>query len=262
MTRTPAAIPIDHVAVVIPAADEQDRIAACLHAVSVAVRQLRRHPTPSGGAVDVDVLVVLDACTDRTAEIVAGFPDVRSLSTDRRCVGAARDAGTRNALARGGRSAHSWTAHTDADSQVPPHWLVEMLAAARAGYQLVLGTVHPDEELPESALRAWQSRNPAGDGHPYVHGANLGVAAGVLHALGGWRALPTGEDVDLAARAEARGVPILRTAGIGVRTSARPDGRAPRGFSSYLRALAADPADPRNDRRHPTNGSSGARTTA
>jgi hypothetical protein len=72
-----------------------------------------------------------------------------------------------------------------------------------------------------------------------VHGANLGIRADAYLALGGWLPLVAGEDADLARRAAAAGwLAISRPAGIPVVTSARRAGRAPRGFSSYLRALA------------------------
>jgi hypothetical protein len=76
-----------------------------------------------------------------------------------------------------------------------------------------------------------------GDSHPHVHAANLAIRADGYAAIGGWRPLRSGEDEDLAARATAAGLRIHRTGRLPVRTSTRPYGRAPYGFSSYLRAL-------------------------
>jgi hypothetical protein len=72
-----------------------------------------------------------------------------------------------------------------------------------------------------------------------VHGANLGIRGDAYLALGGWPALPTGEDTELARRASSAGhLRIARTAAIPVVTSTRRAGRAPQGFSGYLRDLS------------------------
>jgi hypothetical protein len=72
-----------------------------------------------------------------------------------------------------------------------------------------------------------------------VHGANLGIWADTYLAIGGWQPLVTGEDTDLARRARSHWLSIKHTGAIPVVTSVRRVGRAPRGFSSYLRALSA-----------------------
>ena len=72
-----------------------------------------------------------------------------------------------------------------------------------------------------------------------MHGANLGIRGDAYLALGGWPALPTGEDAELVRRATAAGhVRIARSAAIPVVTSTRRAGRAPQGFSGYLRDLS------------------------
>ncbi|MDQ2749842.1 MAG: glycosyltransferase [Actinomycetota bacterium] len=227
---------IRHVAIVVPANDEQARVGACLTALHRAAAHLAAHAVRPIG---VRVVVALDACSDGTAAVVARFPEVSTVIRDVRCVGAARAAGTDAALS-GFDDLHAvWTAHTDADSEVPADWLTRMVVAADEGVDLVLGTVVPSEGLPWPIRRTWHALNSAADGHRHVHGANLGIRAMTLVAVGGWRPLSTGEDVDLAGRAAAARVPIRRTGAIAVRTSARADGRAPKGFSSYLRTLAA-----------------------
>lgn len=76
------------------------------------------------------------------------------------------------------------------------------------------------------------------EGHPHVHGANLGIRADVYEAIGGWSPLRTGEDAERVARAESsKTVRILRTGQVPVWTSSRPVGRAPAGFADYLSAL-------------------------
>ena len=220
---------------VVPAADEEALIGTCLGALEAAVHELRRSvPAPPS----VGIVVVADACRDRTAD-VAAYAGVRVIPNDQRCVGASRALGTAAALAGHASLDMIWTAHTDADSAVPPHWLTHMVAAANEGYDLVLGTVIPNTEIPRRARRAWHAVHSADDGHDHVHGANLGVRAATLADVGGWPQLRTGEDVELATRAVAAGARVQRTGRIPVRTSARMVGRAPMGFSSYLRTLTS-----------------------
>jgi Glycosyl transferase family 2 len=244
---------IRHVAVVVPAADEQERIGDCLASLRRAAAHLVANAPRQ---IDVRVVVSLDGCGDGTATVVECYPEVVAVVGTARCVGAARTLGT-NAALSGQRDPHAvWTAHTDADSEVPTDWLTRMVAAADDGADLVVGTVVPSGELRPPIRWAWRELHSANDGHRHVHGANLGIRAATLLALGGWRPIPTGEDVDLVERAVAGQVPIQWTGAIAVRTSARADGRAPEGFSSYLRALSVGTAneplvDPAAGRRSP-----------
>ena len=228
--------PIGAVAVIVPAADEADRIGTCLDALRVARDRLRAH-----SAVPVRIVVVLDGCRDRTADRVAAFPEVEVVAIDDRCVGTARAAGAAHVLRTTGEPDRLWLANTDADSAVPPDWLVEMVRLAEAGVDLVLGTVQPTDELPPALLARWLAQHDAADGHEHVHGANLGIRAGRFVELGGWADLATGEDVDLVARAVVAGAMIVRTGAVPVRTSARMVGRTPHGFWSYLCALVGEP---------------------
>jgi glycosyltransferase involved in cell wall biosynthesis len=233
---------IRRVAVVIPAANEQDRIAECLLSVERARDQLL---TSQVGVSQIEVIVVLDGCNDQTAAIVDRFASrghIRPITSTARRVGAARQLGGQRAIAMSAATDQLWLANTDADSTVPRDWLVRMVAAANAGAHMVLGTVLPGAELPHPSRRAWLARHDLREGHPHVHGANLGIRADTYLCLGGWRSgLHCNEDIDLARRAEAMaGVRILRTAAIPVVTSARLIGRAPDGFSSYLRHLRPD----------------------
>jgi glycosyltransferase involved in cell wall biosynthesis len=230
---------IRRVAVIVPAADEQDRIAACLHSIERARRQL----LASALNVDqVDVIVVLDACRDRTPQIVARFAATHGLhviTSAARRVGAARHWGARQAVTGLGLMDELWLANTDADSTVPRDWQTHMVAAANAGAHVILGTVLPGAELPRALRSAWLDEHRLQEGHAHIHGANLGLRADSYLALGGWRRdLASDEDIDLVGRAVAApDLQILRTARIPVVTSARMVGQAPNGFSSYLRRL-------------------------
>jgi glycosyltransferase involved in cell wall biosynthesis len=224
---------ISRVVVVVPAADEEEQIGACLAALHVARRNLH-HAT--NGAVRSRVVVVLDACRDATEAIVAGFADVDAVVSAARCVGAARHLGALHALTIERPAREVWLANTDADCRVPSDWLTRMVDDARHGAQLVLGTVRPEPGLPTPVERAWRAAHQVRDNHPHIHGANLGIDALTYLALGGFGALPAHEDVDLVARAVGH-ARIRRTGAISVVTSNRRSGRAPHGFASYLNDL-------------------------
>ncbi|WP_436762273.1 glycosyltransferase [Streptosporangium sp. V21-05] len=78
--------------------------------------------------------------------------------------------------------------------------------------------------------------------HSHVHGANLGLTAAAYLAVGGFSALPTGEDDALVRALESAGRRVLRTTGVSVVTSARRDPRAPDGFGHFLARLERDTA--------------------
>jgi glycosyltransferase involved in cell wall biosynthesis len=230
---------IRQVAVVIPAADEEQRIGRCLLSVLAARSQLYR-ATPS---VHVQVIVVLDDCRDATAAQAAAFGEVRLVTIKARNVGAARRAGAGAALQGGISPSELWLASTDADTQVPPTWLSYMVTESRHGAHLVVGTALPGPALDPAVRADWLSRHHLREGHPHVHGANLGIRGDAYLALGGWPPVPTGEDTELVRRAARTGhLRLTRTASIPVVTSIRPRGRAPAGFAGYLDGLSPVPA--------------------
>ncbi len=221
-----------HIGVVIPARDEEELLPRCLASVAEAVRALT-------AATRVSVVVVLDSCTDGSAAAAAAAGlelglELHLLQTRAGNVGAVRAEGSAAALETGAR----WIANTDADTVVPVNWLQTQAELAGAGYGLVLGTVVPDaRDLEADHLALWQSRHTLAEGHPYVHGANLGFSAEAYAAAGGFRPGATGEDVELVDRIKAAQVPWIATDWIRAVTSGRTTGRAPAGFSGYLRGL-------------------------
>jgi hypothetical protein len=226
---------IDHVRVVVPAHDEGALLGRQLAALDTAVRQARL----AHRALSVSTTVVLDSCTDDSADVVAHFPEVDVVTVELGCVGLARRAGVEAARRRRpSQPDQTWVACTDADSEVPAHWLHGQLELAATGAQLVLGTVWPDPDgLEPGRLRQWWSRHALHDGHSHVHGANLGFTLAAYDAVGGFHDRTTGEDVDLVDRMKAAGVPWTATSRLPVLTSGRLAGRAPAGFASYLIAL-------------------------
>ncbi len=222
-------------AVVVPAHDEEELLGRCLQAVSAAVAALRE----ACPRVVTTTLVVLDSCTDGTADVAAQH-DVRTLAVTARSVGAARREGvraaTRAVTAREPVTPDAvWVACTDADTVVPPDWLVQQVGAADAGAGLVVGTVVPDErDLDPATYAAWLGRHGPGAPVP-VHGANLGVRLDAYEAAGGFPPVAEHEDVLLVAALRADGV--HEAPGLPALTSGRRHGRVGRGFAGYLRDL-------------------------
>ena len=239
---------IDRLVVVVPARNEEDRLPRCLTALAGAVQAMEDEF--GADAPTVSVIVVLDRCTDGSADVVARWPQFTAVESAAGSVGTARREGVARALsgptsaqttaqtpAHG--TAHTWVATTDADSAVPRRWLAVQLALAEAGTELVLGTVLPDVELPAPERARWHGAHTLVDGHPYVHGANLGVRADWYLQAGGFSDVDTDEDVLLVAALRRLGARECRTALIPVLTSGRLDGRVPGGFGGYLTGQVA-----------------------
>lgn len=221
---------ITRVGVVVPARDESRLLPRCLTALSVAGDHLRA-VRPD---VELQIVVVLDSCTDDSAQIVRSHPGILAASTVVGIVGAARQVGIRR-LARA-LDPH-WFAVTDADSAVPADWLERQIQIGSDGADLILGTVIPDgTEISAGRLARWEQVHSNVDGHGHVYGANLGFSRRALEVTGGFRALAVHEDVDLADRVKAAGLRWVAAAGLPVLTSARTVGRTPDGFAGYLRA--------------------------
>lgn len=227
---------ITHIAVLIPARDEQQLLPRCLRSVQVA-----RHRLPD--LVTSDVVVVSDCSTDHTAAIAAhllgGSGAVASIKAG--AVGAARARAAELALARfAGSPEHCWLASTDADCELPPDWLERQLATAARGWHAVAGIVDVDgfaEHGPAvpALFRLTYRIHPDGT-HPHVHGANLGVRADSYLQAGGWSPLASAEDHDLWNRLGRLGHRRLTDSTLIVNTSGRRIGRAPRGFAAALAA--------------------------
>ncbi|HEY7279066.1 MAG TPA: glycosyltransferase [Trebonia sp.] len=223
------------VGVVIPAHNEQDLLPACLASLRRAARAL--HGT------QVHLVVVADACRDRTAS-VARRGGAAVITVGARSVGAARAAGVREVLrrARPLDPADVWLATTDADTLVPACWLREHARYGNRGWDAVAGTVRvADWSGYRPDVRSlFRARYGTGTGpHTHVHGANLGFRAAAYLRAGGFADLPTAEDRALVAAVSASGGRVRRTRGLTVVTSARREARVPHGFSDYLAELEA-----------------------
>lgn len=248
-SSTPTAA-LRHVVVAIPARDEEALLPSCLAAVSVAVRVLE-DACPD---VRVVVAVALDGCTDGSAA-VAAEAGVALTTLTGVGVGLARDAAVARGLEvlggpHGVTEATTWLACTDADTVVPPRWLVRQVRWADQGLDLVVGTAEPvGVDRPET-LVAWHARHRLVEGHEHVHGANLGVRASRWREVGGFGDRRLGEDVHLVERVRAVSDHTVATDTTRVLTSGRSRSRVADGFAGYLgdlRALADrhDVDDPR-----------------
>jgi glycosyltransferase involved in cell wall biosynthesis len=221
---------IERIGVVVPAHNEEALLPACLDALWSAA-----------SFVDIPVLivVVLDRCIDQSRAMVPLATDVTVIEVDAGNVGVARAVGTEAVLrwAKGTAHDRTWLATTDADSVVPPDWLVGQSTLANGGWEVVLGTVDVMDwsEHETDAAQLWSASYAPVEDHSHVHGANFGCSAAAYLDAGGWPPLSIDEDVALVASLAHRRV--IRTAMHPVITSARRDPRAIGGFGDALRAL-------------------------
>jgi len=249
---------IGQVAVVIPVHNEEQHLERALANICTAANLLQAHHP----GVAVSMVVVLDSCADRSGAIASRFAaaDARLhvLEVGFRSVGKSRRAGIDAILGRtpglGTGVGHSrprspagtgrlWLANTDADSCVPPNWLVGQLALADGGADAILGSVEPDPEgMDPEILKRWHARHPFEEDHPHVYGANFGVRASAYLAAGGFARLRAHEDRALVEKLRRLGFQVKATDGIRVLTSGRTQARAPQGFGAYLLALGREPA--------------------
>ncbi|MDM0014623.1 glycosyltransferase [Variovorax sp. J22P168] len=216
--------------IVIPAHNEALLIGRALAAVAEAAR----HPGLESEAVEL--IVVLDACTDATG-LIAARAGARTVSLRARNVGVARAVGAEAVLAAGAR----WLAFTDADTMVSPSWLVDQLAQ---GADAVCGSIGVDDwsdhGIHAAAIEAHFLRTYSDvENHRHIHGANLGVSAEAYRRAGGFRHLACSEDVALVRALEATGARIAWSAKPRVVTSARREARASGGFADALLAAIA-----------------------
>ncbi|MBO9827759.1 glycosyltransferase family 2 protein [Xanthomonas sp. A2111] len=213
------------IAVLIPAHNEEALIGACLRSVALAAQCAGLHGEP------VQVFVALDRCSDGTAGIVAAH-GAHAIALHSGNVGSARAAAAQAALAAGAR----WLACTDADSVVPANWLSAQLDCASDAFCGIV-TVNDWADYDITVRDAYLAGECRTDGHPHVHGANLGLSAELYVRCGGFLPLAAHEDVALVealVRAQAR---IARRAQPVVVTSARRAARACGGFSDYLKQM-------------------------
>ncbi len=231
--------------VVVPVHNEELLVSAALDSLDRAISYV------SDRQVLVGIAVVLDRCSDQSADLVsdwrnrtAGFHEahhIEILEVEAGNVGSARSAGCQ-ALIRewsDGPLEEIWLATTDADSEVPRDWIAAQLRMRSEGAQVWVGAV---------SVRDWSGRSPGtaeawrcqyeSEGLP-IHGANFGIDATTYLDAGGFESLVTGEDRDLLRRAIVLGAAIRHDPFVRVVTSGRRDARAPQGFAHALTLIEA-----------------------
>ena len=244
MSAAPAGL---EAVVVVPARDEAQRIGRCLRALA---------GQRGVGLGAFEVVLVLDHCDDGTrleAERAASkLPGLKLTVLESQVPGAghARKVGMDFACQRlldSGRP-DALIASTDADTQVAPDWLAAQLALAAEGARAIGGRIDldateasalPPAVLEERAARARRrlarvSHRDVGE-HHHFSGASLALTAGTYLRVGGLPASEALEDEALQRALEDHGVPIVRSDGVRVTTSARTEGRASRGLAHDLR---------------------------
>jgi glycosyltransferase involved in cell wall biosynthesis len=218
--------------VVVPAHNEELLLARCLQGLTTAAIQ--------GGVPQVRIVVVADACGDGTVD-VARSNGAEVLEVDLRSAGAARFAGFELIVGESDVAVEEhWLCTTDADSVVPNHWFLHQAQKEALGYDAVVGTVMVDDWSEHSSCTARRFERHYGsgtDGHPHVHGANLGLSGSAYATIGGFPPLALAEDHALVAALTQFHLRICRTGNAPVLTSARRDARAPDGFAALLEAM-------------------------
>ena len=127
------------ISVVIPAHNEEEYLPSCLEAVKRAAAALSSScnapdasPLPDGEAGGVEIVVVANLCTDRTAEIAESFGAV-VVHNDARCIAQVRNAGV--------RASHGGIVVTvDADSVMSEGALREVVELLGSGKYIGGGT--------------------------------------------------------------------------------------------------------------------------
>lgn len=211
--------------IIVPAHDEEERIESCVQSLlKAAAHEDLAHEA-------VEIIVVLDACQDRTGALARSL-GARTMDVRAKNVGLARQLGARMALDSGAR----WLSFTDADSVVAPDWLAVQLALDA---DAVCGTIAVEDwgAYGERMRRHFSLTYNDEDGHSHIHGANLGVSAAAYTNAGGFKGLETGEDVALVEALRANGARIAWSRAPRVVTSVRPNFRAPGGFGATLEKI-------------------------
>ncbi|WP_207344628.1 glycosyltransferase [Arthrobacter sp. E3] len=226
---------VEEIAVVVPSRNEARLLPRALSALDESARRL----TLKFPQVKISLTVVLDSCTDTSAQILAHHPHVRIRRIAAGRVGAARNAGIAAVMSASRvEPVRLWIANTDADSAVPPQWLEHHYSLAVAGADVLVGTVEPfHTELSAARLAQWHASHDLREGHPHIHGANLGFRADIFTALGGFANIGLHEDHQFVVSARSRGFLVHATDSCRVRTSGRLQGRVEGGFADFLASL-------------------------
>ena len=212
--------------VVLPVHNEEELLPAALTALDRSTGHV------SGLSVAFGIIIVLDACTDRSHDVASVWqqdPDgpwsgeIDIIEVDVGNVGQARQIGFEALLSRWSAvdPEDIWLATTDADSEVPLNWISSQLAMRGEGGQVWAGavTVADWSGRREGTAEIWRESYEA-ECHP-IHGANFGIEAALYRETGGFSRLQTGEDRGPGARND-RFASVARDGGTPPRARVRP----------------------------------------
>jgi cellulose synthase/poly-beta-1,6-N-acetylglucosamine synthase-like glycosyltransferase len=252
-----------HIAVAVPAKNEEQDLAACLAALDLSAS---RHKGL------VTVVVVANDCTDTTVSILR---DMRLRHARLRwhavsMLPGARHAGWARRLAFDAAVAtlennSDILASTDADTCVAPDWIVRTVAHFDAGCDAVAGralTRRSDRAaLGAAASRRlnllgryytaldWLRADLAATCHDpwprhfYEGGASIALTRGLYRRIGGAPTPPVAEDRALFAAMRCAGAQVRHPLDVRVFTSSRIEGRAPGGMADAFACWIAQAED-------------------
>ncbi len=241
-------------AVVIPARNEEDRIAACLEALA----DMTLDPRLSA----LHIVVLANNCTDGTAAVANAFAkrsgtpisvERVTLEAERAHAGWARRCAFEAGLARLSADADILLS-TDADTLVAKDWLAKTMDHFDEGYDAVAGwaRLHPRElrdlepqhrmrlaairryEAAIGDLLAARSTEEPWPRHFYEGGASMAVTVGAYRAVGGAPTPRVGEDKAMFEALRAGGRRVRHPKDVHVFTACRLQGRAPEGAAETL----------------------------
>jgi glycosyltransferase involved in cell wall biosynthesis len=179
------------VSVVVPVLNGAATIGDMLNALTT------QSPRPS----ELEIIVVDNGSTDRTPEIVSGYPGVELLSESRKGPAPARNAGLRAAR-------NDIVLHCDADTLPTRSWVAQLAscfldrdAHLAAGKTLNFPPSTPAERYLATAQLYEVESNITRPVLPFVASMNMGVRRSSALAIGGWTdEMITAEDVDFSTR--------------------------------------------------------------
>lgn len=242
-----------HVAVAIPARNEEQLITQCLSAIDRAATGL--------DPVKVSVVVMVNNSTDRTTELAQSFlakncsiyVEEKTLCADQAHAGGARRWAMDRAAQIAGKSGLIMT--SDADSEVSTDWIVANLFEFAQGADAVAGTVtlnacdsrrltpmlisrEAEWRLAELQARLITLIDPVGHDpwptHIWEWGASLAVTCKAYAEVGGLPAIPLAEDRAFATLLARHDFKLRHSHLPVVYTSGRLVGRAPMGLADLV----------------------------
>jgi len=240
--------------VAIPVRDEATRIGGCLAALS-------RQSIPAN-----HVVLLLNNCTDGTADIIRALPQGphRLHVIECELEGASASAGVARGLAMNYAASllsEGVLLTTDADAEVPVHWVEANLGAIDAGADAVCGRavidpveallipphLHEDDArevaygrlLDEIASIVLPDSADPWPRHREESGASIAVTAAMFRRIGGLPCLPSGEDRALIGMLRSLDARVRHDPHSSVVVSGRIEGRARDGMADTIRRRIA-----------------------